>query len=153
MQSINNSMVMILIFFIGIFLIVESISISNKIPKNCNSDKLRKSNTAILSIGIIFIVSSMSFFICQSTCDCGGDQSGNKDINYLVGSSIVLSLVLVVLGSIISSESKLQNCGNINSGSIWGSGLIVIIVCSLYLGYKYYLLNRQQNTQTISFGM
>jgi hypothetical protein len=150
MQSINNSMIMIIIFFVGIFLIAESITISNKIPKDCDSNKLRNSNKAILAIGIIFIVSSLSFFICQTSCNCGPE--GNKDLNYLVGSSIVLSLVLIVLGSIISSESKLKNCGNLNSGSIWGSGLIIIIVCSLYIGYKFYL-NRNQNVETITFSM
>ena len=127
-----NHIFMIVLFFIGIILTTVSWSIDNKLQdKDCKSASLKSSNKLVLTIGITLIVSSISFFTCTSYTDA---KFKDSSLTAYVIIMTVLGIVLIALGSIISSES-VDNCANTgNASNIWGIGLFIVL---LSLGYFY----------------
>lgn len=136
-QVEHTTLFMSIIFIIGIVLTIISWDIDAKIQKlNCPSSSLKTSNKIVLCIGVTFIVSSLSFYLCSSKC--GSVIRGFNYMIYVV-SMLLLGIVLIVLGSIISGESSKPECANSgNYSTIWGLGVVIVILCLsfLYMRYK-----------------
>ena len=127
-----NHIFMIVLFFIGIILTTVSWSIDSKIQdKPCKSESLKTANKLVLTIGITLIVSSISFFTCTSYTDIKFEE---RSLSIYVISMTILGIVLIALGSIISSESVNECSNSGNPSNIWGSGLFIVF---LSLGYFY----------------
>ena len=126
---------MMSIFIIGIILTVVAWDIDNKIEKlQCTSSSLKTSNKLVLTIGITFIVSSLSFYGC--TMKCGDNIKGVHYMVYLVA-LFILGIVLIVLGSIISSNS-VKECANAGSPAIiWTLGVFMVLGTGLYFYSEY----------------
>lgn len=131
-----TSIFMILIFIIGIILTIVSWDIDAKIQKlNCQSSSLKTSNKIVLCIGITFIVSSLSFYVCSTKC--GSVIRGYNYMFYIL-TMLLLGIALIVLGSIISSESSKPECQNTgNPSTIWGLGVIITLLCLSFLFVRY----------------
>ena len=127
---------MIIIFIIGIILTVVSWDIDAKIQKlNCQSSSLKTSNKIVLCIGVTFIVSSLSFYVCSTKC--GSVIRGFNYMFYIL-TMLLLGIALIVLGSIISSESSKPECQNSgNPSTIWGLGVIITLLCLAFLFIRY----------------
>jgi hypothetical protein len=127
-----NHIFMIVLFFIGIILTTVSWDIDSKLQETeCKSQSLKTSNKLVLTIGITLIVSSISFFTCTSYTDAKFEE---RSLSVYIISMTILGIVLIALGSIISSESN-ESCANKgNPSNIWGIGLFIVL---LSLGYFY----------------
>jgi hypothetical protein len=136
-MNMNNTLFFSMIFILGVILVVTSNKVDGSIQAGCTSDKLRNANKGILVIGVVFMVSSVAYMICHSKCNCGG--SGSMDTKMYVGFSLVLGIVLTVLGGIVKGQSDKANCdvkGEVST--VLGIGVIMIVLCSGYLGYEGY---------------
>ena len=131
----HNHIFMGLIFVIGLIITTTSWDIDSKLQdKNCTSSSLKTANKLALIIGVIFITSSLSFFGCSYKC-----QSVMSGLNITVSltSLLILGIILIVLGSIISSAST-GACVNDGSPiSIWGLGLLIVLSCLYYFFSTY----------------
>ena len=93
------------------------------------------SNKLVLCIGTILIVFSLSFFSCSVYCDKTFDTGPSLLIH--IASIFVLGILLVIMGSIISTNS-INTC--VNSGSpttIWGLGIILVLISLTYFFMKF----------------
>jgi hypothetical protein len=137
------------LFILGLILVISSIRVDTQLRESCKSEKLRNYNTIILAIGIIFMVSSISFLICRTRCNCGKSDSADAMI-YAVF-SIVLGIFLIFLGATVHSESNSQNCtdGASHASLVWIIGLLMTLVSSGYIGYTYKI---SMNTAKHGFG-
>lgn len=136
-ESINyNHLFMIIIFFIGIVLFSVAWNIDEKLQNTqCTSTSLKTSNKLVLCIGTILIVFSLSFFSCSVYCDKTFDTGPSLLIH--IASIFVLGILLVIMGSIISTNS-INTC--VNSGSpttIWGLGIILVLISLTYFFMKF----------------
>ena len=136
-ESINyNHLFMIIIFFIGIVLFSVAWNIDEKLQNTqCTSTSLKTSNKLVLCIGTILILFSLSFFSCSVYCDKTFDTGPSLLIH--IASIFVLGILLVIMGSIISTNS-INTC--VNSGSpttIWGLGIILVLISLTYFFMKF----------------
>lgn len=125
------------LLIIGIILTVISWDIDSKLEnKKCTSTSLKTANKIVLCIGIIFIVSSLSFYTCSTRCN---SSITGFHYNFYIFAMLALGITLIVLGSIISSESnKLSECNNSgNPTIIWGLGTVIILACGIYFYNEY----------------
>lgn len=150
----KNNMLVSFILMLGIFLSVLSWGVDNRLKdKACVSTKLKSANQGVMVIGLIFIVSSISFFICISKCNCS--QSGNvNESNVFKGYilfCLVVSIILIVLGSIISSEAK-EECADASkyASGIWIVGVLMFIVFGGITGLKGYSMYKSKNMEIMS---
>jgi drug/metabolite transporter (DMT)-like permease len=128
---------MITLFVIGVILTVISWDIDSKLEdKKCTSKELKTANKIVLCIGIIFIVSSLSFYACSTKCN---SSITGFHYNFYIFAMLALGITLIVLGSIISSESsKTPECNNTgNPTIIWGLGTLIVLACGLYFYNEY----------------
>lgn len=128
--STYTSIFMISIFIIGIILTVVGWDIDKKIEdKKCTSTALKTANKLIYTIGIVFIVSSLSFYAC--TFKCGDNIQGVHHMVYLV-MLFLLGILLIVLGSVVQANSKDECANSGNPTIIWTLGVIIVLGCGLY---------------------
>jgi hypothetical protein len=132
----HTQLFMSIIFIIGIILTLISWDIDAKIQKlNCPSSSLKTSNKIVLCVGVTFIASSLSFYLCSNKC--GSVIRGFNYMVYII-SMLLLGVVLIILGAIITSESSKPECSNTGHySSIWGLGTIIVILCLLFLYMRY----------------
>lgn len=135
----NSSIFMFMIFVIGIVLTYSSWNIdSNLESKTCTDVSLKRSNKGVFVIGISFIVSALSFAICEHSkgSSGGGFEPGMGVYSIFL---LLLGIVLVVLGSIISSKSK-GACKDAKSYSktIWLMGVLMVLMSGSYIGMQIY---------------
>lgn len=125
---------MIVIFIIGIIITYISWDIDAKLEATkCTSSTLKTCNKIVLCIGIMFITSSLSFYLCSSSC---GNSIVGFHYKYYIGLLMLLSIVLIVLGVIITTESSRIDCENTGYPSaIWGLGTLILLCC-LFYGYN-----------------
>jgi hypothetical protein len=136
MQPLSNNLLIGVILILGVFMVFESLSISKKIKSDCDSNKLRNSNRGVLMIGTTFVVLAVSFAICNYSSP-SGTTTGTKEANFVVGFALILGIVLISLGSIISSESKKTDC-SASASSIYTVGIVMFLSCSIYIGNEVY---------------
>lgn len=129
---------MITLFIIGIILTIVSWNIdSNLENKVCKSKTLKTLNKIVLCIGIIFIVSSIWFYLCSRKC-----KNSIHGLHYIlyIYAMLILGFVLIILGAIITSESnKYIECNNKKDPPvIWILGTVITItsLVSIYNTYK-----------------
>jgi hypothetical protein len=127
---------MFIIFVTGLFLTVHSLKIESSLDKaNCKDVNLKRSNRAVMMIGITFIVSSISFTVCVNKCECG---PGGYSMNFYLISSLILGIILIVLGSIMIDGSKNKNCSPAKGSSkiILFVGLLIFASTTGYLYFE-----------------
>ena len=131
----NTLIFMASLFIIGIMLTIVSWDIDTKLEDSlCKSKSLKTSNKIVLCIGITLMVSALSFYSCSTSCD--SVIAGVHYVYYII-LMFILGIILIVLGSIISSESSKVECVNTASPSIiWGLGLIIVLGCGFYFYTK-----------------
>ena len=131
----NTLIFMASLFIIGMILTIVSWDIDTKLEDSlCKSKSLKTSNKIVLCIGMILMVSALSFYTCSTSCD--SVIAGVHYIYYII-LMFILGILLVVLGSIIASESSKVECINTGSTSIiWGLGLIIVLGCGFYFYTK-----------------
>jgi len=129
---------MVLIFLLGIVLTVTSGKILKKIKKNCESEDLRNANRGILVIGVVAIVSSLSYMACHAKCACK-DVGAFSTVGYM-GFTFLLSIVLIALGSVVDKQTKNTGCEDAKgtSGLVIGIGVIMLLMSGGWGGYKGY---------------
>lgn len=127
---------MIFILFIGIILFYTSWDLDNKIQdKDCKSTALKTANKIVLCIGTTFIVSSLSFFTCSKYT---GLEVDNFKLIYYVISLFIFGIVLIVLGSMMSSGANTPGCKDYgNPGSVLAIGIVIVLSCSTYFYLEY----------------
>ena len=130
-----NHVFMGVIFTIGAVLTTVSWDIESKLEDTtCTSSSLKTANKLALVIGIIFITSSLSFFGCSFNCQ---SVMSGYSLGVYIMTLFLLGILLIVLGSIISSAS-IDNCMNTGSpASIWGLGLLIVLTCLTFFYLKY----------------
>lgn len=144
----QNASFMILIFLIGILITIASWGVDNQLKdKACTSTKLKNSNQTVRVIGLTFIVSAVSYFICVFRCNCDDEPSAieaeeGKVKLALYGYLLFLfvsGIILIVSGSIIENEAK-GECKDAEKHSyiIWRTGLALAIGSFLIGGFKVY---------------
>jgi Kef-type K+ transport system membrane component KefB len=130
---------MFLIFLIGIILTYSSWNIDAQLDsKNCTDVNLKKSNKGVFVIGIICITSAVSFLICNLSNSNSSNKSLNVNINFYALFILTLGIILMILGSIISSKS-VNVCSNSKSFTtpIWLLGVLMILFSVTYLVVPY----------------
>ena len=131
-----NHIFMTILLFIGLILIGISWNIdSNLSTTNCKSYSLKTANKFVMIIGVMFFTSSICFFGCTSKC-----STVIKEFNFMIYvlSMFVLGVILIILGSIISAQSNsVAECSTADATSIWVLGLLIVLTCVGYTGYKY----------------
>lgn len=151
----KNNMLVSFILMLGIILSVLSWGVNNRLKdKACVSTKLKSANQGVMVIGLIFIVSSISFFICISKCNCSqqtGNVSESKVFTGYILFCLVVSIILIVLGSIISLEAK-EECADASkyASGIWIVGVLMIIVFGGIAGLKGFSMYKSQNMAIMS---
>jgi uncharacterized membrane protein len=130
----KNSMFMAVMLILGIIFLYLSNKIKNEIQANCASDKLRNANLGVMISSVILITLSICYFIATTRCDCGDLQTYT-----LIYSSIsfIIGIVMIVLGTVIASESK-NNCETESSNSIWQLGIVIVLVAGGAMSYDIY---------------
>lgn len=124
------------IFILGVILLITSQSIDNAIKATCTSTKLRNSNKGILVIGMMFVVSSVSYLTCHMKCDCGG--MGVLDTNVYIVFCLALGIVLAVLASQVTSESSGDCDVKGNATVVLIIGIIMAVGCFGYFVFTMY---------------
>ena len=130
-MSVNyNHVFMTFIFFIGLILTVFSWRVDTDATLNkCNSEELRLLNKITLSIGISFITSSASFFICSYSCNYSNSQGYSLYV-------YMLAMFLLGVGIIVTSALTLTtaNCPAISSdvNIILGLGILITSISLFY---------------------
>ena len=126
---------MILIFMVGLVLLFLSWNIDYTLEQtDCKSSLLKTSNKLVLCISVAMIVSSLSFFTCVVKTE---KSFGSSTLGSYISIMFILGIVLIILGSIISSESVGQCESTENSSSILGTGLVIVVICLLYFFAKF----------------
>lgn len=148
----KNQILMVIILCIGIVLTYSSYKVSVDLEStSCSSAALKRSNRGVMFIGMTFMISSISFFICLSRCEC---LIETMEVNTAIYGAFMflLSIVLIVLGSIIHGEAK-KDCSQAvhNAPTIWGMGLLMLLLSGAYLGYYGYTV--YYKNETPRFGM
>lgn len=132
----DNMLFFIGVFILGVILVITSQRVDNAIKSTCTSTKLRNSNKGILVIGMIFVVSSISYLSCHATCKCG--DIGGLDTKIYLAFCMALGIILTVLSGIISSESS-GNCDvKGNTTAVLIIGIMMIIGCPVYFAFSMY---------------
>lgn len=141
MDSVNSTKLghytnifMFLIFIIGAVITYIAWDIDAKLePTKCTSATLKTCNKIVLCIGIMFITSALSFYLCAGSC---ANSIVGFHYKYYIGLLMLLSVILIVLGAIITSESSRPDCTNEGYPSaIWGLGTFILLSC-LFYGYN-----------------
>lgn len=125
----------VFLIIIGIITLSVSFNIDQSITNNqkdCTSKELRNANIGVMITSTIIICFSVSYIGCVTRCDCKQLKNISK---YATGnpilfsiSLIILGLVLIIFGTIISTNSK--ECSDVKSNSkyIWGMGTFVLLL-------------------------
>lgn len=120
-----NYIFMMLILIIGLILFFVSWDIDNKLQNSdCKSTSLKTCNKIVLCISVALIVSSISFFRCSTKVNI---SSGSGKINLYTLFMFLFGVVLIVLGSIISTQSVGVCVNSYNITSIWGLGAFIVL--------------------------
>ena len=120
-----NYIFMMLILIIGLILFFVSWDIDNKLQNtDCKSTSLKTCNKIVLCISVALIVSSVSFFNCAKKVNV---TSGSAKIDLYTVFMFLFGIVLIVLGSIISTQSVGVCVNSYNITSIWGLGAFIVL--------------------------
>jgi asparagine N-glycosylation enzyme membrane subunit Stt3 len=131
-DSSINHVFMVIIFIIGIILFIVSWNIESDLEsKQCTNSDLKTSVKIVLCISIVLIVSSISFFICSSS-----KKSPNFGLSFYLATMFILGVTLLVLGTVIDSNSTGTCSTSSNASNIWGIGISLIVVCAMFLYIK-----------------
>ena len=126
-----------ILFVLGITLTASHFDIDKHTKASCDSNKLRRANKGLLVIGILFMCLSLGMFSCQSYCDCS-KVSFSLGADVYVGIIFLLSITLIVISSIIKSETN-NKCldEKITSPNlILITSILSLLVSLLYIGDK-----------------
>lgn len=93
----------------GVFLVVAYSKIAENTTGLQSGSNVVKANQGIFTIGVTFIVSGISFAICNHKCQCGPVlQSSNVYMGFLLVLGIVLTaLAGVIIGGVSGSAKTL----------------------------------------------
>lgn len=129
----KNTIFMSSMLVIGLIFFYMASRVRSEIQAQCDSDKIRNATTGVMITATILIMASISYFVCVSKC---GSGCGDTEMYSMAYSSfaLLLGIVMIVLGSIISAESK-GPCTATAAGGIWQLGVVIIIasLVSLYM--------------------
>jgi len=115
---------------IGSLLIGVYAKIVKKIKPECTSSMLRNSTTGLLCLGIICLVSAISFVACNYTCNCGVNT---MNTTVAAAGYFMFGIVITILSSIIKTESKKTGCNTGGAETILLTlGIITCIICTVY---------------------
>ena len=126
------------IFLLGIFLLV-SYGITAKALEQQSvsiSSSVSRANQGLFAMGMIFIVSSISFALCKAKCK-GGDLGG-KDMSpsWFLGFFLVLGIVMLSLSATLINGGVGSAKGLAVTNLLIGIGLILACAGGLYLEQK-----------------
>ena len=120
-----NYIFTMLILMIGVILFFVSWDIDNKLQNtDCKSTSLKTCNKIVLCVSVALIVSSLSFFKSASKLSV---SSGSNKINLYTIFMFLFGIILIVLGSIISTQSVGVCVNSYNITSIWGLGAFIVL--------------------------
>ena len=120
-----NYIFTMLILMIGVILFFVSWDIDNKLQNtDCKSTSLKTCNKIVLCVSVALIVSSLSFFKTASKLSV---SSGSNKINLYTIFMFLFGIILIVLGSIISTQSVGLCVNSSNISSIWGLGAFIVL--------------------------
>jgi hypothetical protein len=131
-MAFGNLIFMLVLFVFGVMLVSIAGLIDKNVDVSCSSTKLKNANRGVLIIGVTFIVSSLSFVVCRVRCDCG-PASGFPLMIYSIF-NLVIGLILLVLGSVIHSQSS-DKCDIVEYAMVvWGVATIMVVGSLIHLG-------------------
>ena len=143
-----NSIFMIFIFLLGFTLTVSSWKVDDQMKaEKCSSEQSKSSNKGVLVLGLVFMISSLCFFVCLTQCDCAGaspikalEQFGFTTINIYAGFTFIAGIIILTMGSIIYDDAKKSDCEKIKTPSytIWLCGFLMVMSSGLYLTKEIY---------------
>lgn len=135
-MNTENTIFMMFIFILGFFLTWASWNIQSKLDKatDCTKVNVKRANQGVMVIGLTFIVSSISFYICMTKCHCSGNGRGYSMDFYAV-SSLFLGITLIVLGSIIvgGANDACKAVKGTYANMILITGVFMTVICFGYL--------------------
>ena len=141
---------MFIIFILGLYLVYTSNKIDND-TLGCDSKNLKNATKSLLLIGVIFIVLFLGHLTCNLNCICAKDRKIQEVVYLLFG--LMLGVILIVLSSIIRSESKNEKCQNANKSFLFGrggiltTGIILLIISVSRFTYNFYSKSPYQITR------
>lgn len=150
-----NIIMKVFMLLFGFLLLYFSFDISAQLKSNCESNLLRKCNQGILIIGLIFLFLGISFFAVPTLCDCSNSPGGISS-ELISGFIIILSITLIVLSSIIRSESsKSSNCDNSSKSPMICliTGIVLLVLAVGNISNKLYLERASKSSSLEHVGM
>ena len=121
-----------ILLLLGVYLLVAYSMIADGIKNLPPTSNAQRANQGLFTLGITFIVTSLTFGMCNWKCDCG-DLKASGTI-YL-GFFMILGIVLTSLAGVLVS-----NVGG--SGKSWAVttlviGILFIVFCIAVIGYTH----------------
>jgi hypothetical protein len=120
------------LLLMGVYLLVAYSMIADGIKDLAPTSNAQRANQGIFTLGITFIVTGITFGLCNWKCNCG-DLSASGTV-YL-GFFLILGLVLTSLAGVLVSNVK-------GPGKKWAVGTLVIgvlfiVFCIAVLAYMH----------------
>lgn len=124
----KNEMFMILMSIIGLVLLVISWNIGQK-STGCSDRDLHNANRVCLVLGAVISTASLSFLTWQSSC---ADKLAAATNKMYMGAIMVLSFVVMVLGSVIHSKTSSSCDVKSQAGFLIAMGVFGILIPGAY---------------------
>ena len=118
----------------GCLLIVAYSKIAEATKGYTTDSSLARANQGLFTMGIVFIVSGVAFYICERRCGSSGSSSSGPRYTIFF---LLLGIVLTTLAAIIVNQIDSSS-----SGKTWAiltlvTGLVFICACAGSLYTKY----------------
>ena len=118
------------LLLLGIYLLVAYSMIADGIKDLAPTSNAQRANQGIFTLGITFIVTGITFGLCNWKCNCGDlNASGGVYLGFF----LILGIVLTSLAGVLISSVK-------GSGKNWAIttlviGVLFMVFCIAGLGY------------------
>ena len=119
---------------LGCFLIVAYSKISESTKQYTTDSALARANQGLFTMGVVFIVAGIAFYICERRC-------GSSNIS---SSGTMYSIFFLLLGIVLTglSATIINEIDSANSGKTWAiitlvMGIVFICGCAVSI-YKTY---------------
>lgn len=157
-----NQIFALAILVLGVIMLVTNFQIDNALRgQSCDDTHLNNANKGILVLAVSAIVSSLSYMVCVSRCQGGGQTVFETEM--YAGFALLLGIVLVALGSVINNRAgAVTECvrAKHHATVVISLGAIMIVVAGGYLGWYAYenhggreAMNRAQGYMKAKSGM
>ena len=120
------------LLLLGVYLLVSYSMIADSIKNLPSTSNVQRANQGIFTLGITFIVTGITFGICNWKCNCG---DLNASGNIYLGFFLVLGIVLTSLAGVLVSSVN-------GSGKNWAIttlvlGVLFVVFCLAVIAYKH----------------